>query len=171
MTEPKAEPVAELDARFGDPGASPTPWSEARALLETAKVYWLSTVRPDGRPHVTPIAAVWVDGALHFTTGKAERKAKNLERNAQVVATTGSNLLEGLDVVVEGEAVLVTDEARLQRLADAYISKYDDLFVFHVRDKALWIEGSEDPGLAFELRPTKAFGFSKAPYSQTRWRF
>ena len=74
-------------------------------------------------------------------------------------------------VVVEGEVVLVTDEIRLQRLADAYISKYDDLFVFHVRDKALWIEGSEDPGLAFEVRPTKAFGFGKAPYSQTRWRF
>jgi hypothetical protein len=171
MTEPKAEPVAELDARFGDPAASPTPWSEARALLDTAKVYWLSTVRPDGRPHVTPIAAVWVDGALHFTTGKTERKAKNLERNSQVVTTTGSNLLEGLDVVVEGEAVPVTDEGRLQRLADAYLSKYDDLFVFHVRDNALWIEGSEDPGLAFELRPTKAFGFGKAPYSQTRWRF
>jgi general stress protein 26 len=171
MTEPTAEPRAELDERFGDAGATPTPWSEAQALLESAKVYWLSTVRPDGRPHVTPIGAVWVDGALHFTTGMAERKAKNLERNPQVVATTGSNLLEGLDVVVEGEAVLVTDEARLQRLADAYISKYDDLFVFHVRDKALWIEGSEDPGLAFELRPTKAFGFGKAPYSQTRWRF
>ena len=165
------EPIAELDARFGDAGATPTPWSDARALLESAKVYWLSTVRPDGRPHVTPIAAVWVDGALHFTTGKAERKAKNLERNTQVVATTGSNLLEGLDVVVEGEAVPVTDEARLQRLADAYISKYDDMFVFDVRDNALWIEGSEDPGLAFELRPTKAFGFGKAPYSQTRWRF
>ena len=123
MTEPTADPVAELDARFGDPGATPTPWSDARALLDSAKVYWLSTVRPDGRPHVTPIAAVWVDGALHFTTGKAERKAKNLERNTKVVATTGSNLLEGLDVVVEGEAVLVTDETRLQRLADAYISK------------------------------------------------
>ena len=171
MTGPTAEPVAELDARFGDAGATPTPWSDARSLLATAKVYWLSTVRPDGRPHVTPIAAVWVDDALHFTTGKTERKAKNLERNTQVVATTGSNLLEGLDVVVEGEAVLVTDETRLQRLADAYISKYDDLFVFYVRDKALWIEGSEDPGLAFELRPTKAFGFGKAPYSQTRWRF
>jgi general stress protein 26 len=165
------EPIAELDTRFGDPNATATPWSDARALLESAKVYWLSTVRPDRRPHVTPIAAVWVDGALHFTTGRTERKAKNLERNAQVVVTTGSNLLEGLDVVVEGEAVPVTDEAQLQRLADGYIAKYVDLFVFHVRDGALWIEGSEDPGLAYELRPTKAFGFGKAPYSQTRWRF
>jgi general stress protein 26 len=165
------EPTAELDSRFSDPGATPTSWREARAVLERAKVYWLSTVRPDGRPHVTPIAALWLDGALYFTTGRAERKAKNLEDNARIVVTTGSNVLEGLDVVVEGEAVLVTDEATLQRLADAYIAKYDDLFVFKVRDNALWIEGSEDPGLAFELRATKAFGFGKSPYSQTRWRF
>jgi hypothetical protein len=165
------DPIAELDERFSDPGVQPTPWAKARTLLETSKAYWLSTVRPDGRPHVTTIAAVWVDGALHFTTGQAERKAKNLEDNSQCVVTTGCNDLEGLDVVVEGEAVLVADEARLQRLADAYVAKYDDLFVFHVRDGALWIEGSDDAGLAFEVRPAKAFGFGKGPYSQTRWRF
>jgi len=66
----------------------------------------------------------------------------------------------------------VTDQARLRRLADAYVAKYDQLFVFEVRDGALWIEGSEDPGMAFELRPTKAFGFGKGEsFSQTRWRF
>ena len=165
------DPIAELDERFSDTGVRPTPWAKARTLLETSKAYWLSTVRPDGRPHVTTIAGVWVDGALHFTTGQTERKARNLEDNRQCVVTTGCNDLEGLDVVVEGEAVRVTDEARLQRLADAYVAKYDDLFVFHVRDGALWIEGSDDPGLAFEVRPAKAFGFGKGPYSQTRWRF
>jgi uncharacterized pyridoxamine 5'-phosphate oxidase family protein len=165
------DPNAELDSRFSDPGVTPTPWPEARAALEHAKVYWLSTVRPDGRPHVTPIAALWLDGALYFTTGQAERKAKNLKVNSKVVVTTGSNALQGLDVVLEGEAVLVTDESRLQRLADAYIAKYDDLFVFKVRDDALWIAGSEDPALAYELRATKGFGFAKGPYSQTRWRF
>ena len=75
------------------------------------QIYWLSTVRPDGRPHVTPIAAVWLDGALHFCTGPTERKAKNLARNRYCVVTTGTNALEGLDVVIEGEAVRVTDAA------------------------------------------------------------
>ena len=96
------EPTAELDSRFSDPGGTPTPWSEARAALEHAEVYWLSTVRPDGRPHVTPIAALWLEGALYFTTGQAERKAKNLKDNAQVVVTTGSNALRGLDVAGAG---------------------------------------------------------------------
>ena len=166
------EPEAELDPRFSDRDATPTPWAAARNELEQAKAYWLSTVRPDGRPHVTTVAAVWADDALHFTTGRSERKAMNLARNSHCVITTGTNTLDGLDVVVEGEAVLVTDEARLQRLADAYIAKYDQLFVFEVRDGALWIEGSEDPGMAYELRPTKAFGFGKGEsFSQTRWRF
>ena len=166
------EPAAELDPRFSDPGATPTPWPEAREELKRAKAYWLSTVRPDGRPHVTTVAAVWVDDALHFTTGRTERKAKNLAQNARCVITTGTNTFEGLDVVVEGEAVRVTDEARLRRLADAYVAKYDQLFVFDVRDGALWIEGSDDPGLAYEIRPVKAFGFGKGnPFSQTRWQF
>jgi hypothetical protein len=166
------EPEAELDPRFSDPNATPTPWAEARDELKQAKAYWLSTVRPDGRPHVTTVAAVWADGALHFTTGRSERKAMNLVRNSHCVITTGTNTLEGLDVVVEAEAVLVTDEARLQRLAEAYVAKYDQVFVFEVREGALWIEGSEDPGLAYELRPTKAFGFGKGEsFSQTRWRF
>jgi len=112
------EPAAELDPQFSDPNATPTPWVEAREQLERAKAYWLSTVRPDGRPHVTTIAAVWVDGALHFTTGQTECKAKNLAHNANCVVTTGTSAFDGLDVVVEGEAVRVTDEARLQRLAD-----------------------------------------------------
>ena len=159
-------PTAELDSAFSSEGAVPTPWAEAREALDAAKVYWLSTVRPDGRPHVTPIAAVWLDGALHFTTGTTERKAKNLARNASCVVTTGTSALEGLDVVVEGEAVQVTDPARLQRLADAYIPKYGQLFVFTVRNGAL-------PGaFAYEVRPTKAFGFGKGEvFSQTRWRF
>jgi hypothetical protein len=166
------DPPAELDTRFSDPNATPTPWATAREELVHAQAYWLSTVRPDGRPHVTTVAAVWVDGAVHFTTGRSERKAKNLAHNTRCVITTGTNTFEGLDVVVEGEAVLVTDEAKLQRLADAYIAKYDQLFVFHVRAGALWIEGSEDPGLAYEIRPTKAFGFGKGePFSQTRWLF
>ena len=66
------EPVTELDARFSSDGATPTGWIQARDQLEKAEIYWLTTVRPDGRPHVTPLFAVWLDGALYFCTG-AER--------------------------------------------------------------------------------------------------
>ena len=71
-------PVAELDARFSSEGATPTQWREARRRLEAAEVFWISTVLPGGRPHVTPLIAVWLDGALYFSTGARERKARNL---------------------------------------------------------------------------------------------
>jgi general stress protein 26 len=167
----KKEPVAELEPQFSSDTATPTPWAEACEHLATAKVYWLSTVRPDGRPHVTPIAALWLDDALYFSTGQTERKAKNLALNSHCVITTGSHTLEGLDLVVEGDAVKVTDEAKLQRLADEYAAKYDQLFHFTVRDGAFYVEGSESEVLVYELAPTTAFGFGKGTFSQTRWRF
>src|SRR3954452_24634983 len=102
------EPQPELDARFSGPDAVPTPWQDVLALLEQAELFWISTVRPDGRPHVTPLPAVWADGALHFCTGPEERKAKNLAANPHVVLTTGSSTWDrGYDLVVEGEAVRV----------------------------------------------------------------
>jgi nitroimidazol reductase NimA-like FMN-containing flavoprotein (pyridoxamine 5'-phosphate oxidase superfamily) len=74
------EPETELSA-FSSPGANPTAWAQGRTDLEGAEVYWLSTVRPDGRPHVTPLLGAWLDGALYFCTGPNERKAKNLAEN------------------------------------------------------------------------------------------
>jgi nitroimidazol reductase NimA-like FMN-containing flavoprotein (pyridoxamine 5'-phosphate oxidase superfamily) len=165
-------PITELEPQFSSDDATATPWAEAREVLAAAKVYWLSTVRPDGRPHVTPTAAVWLDDALYFSTGQAERKARNLAQNTHCVVTTGCNVLEGLDVVVEGDAVRVTDEARLQRLADEYVAKYGELFRFTVRDGGFHIEGSETEVLVYEVAPAKAFGFGKSDsFSQTRWRF
>ncbi len=166
------EPTAELDSRFSSPDASAPSWATARSILEQAEIYWVTTVRPDGRPHVTPLIAVWVDDALWFCTGPTERKARNLESNTQVVMTTGSNDLDhGFDVVVEGEAVRETDEATLRRVADAYATNYPEPFRFEVRDGAFHGDGGE--ALVFRVRPVKAFGFARDgdTFSQTRWRF
>lgn len=166
------DPTTDLDPRFSSEGATATPWPEVRDQLDRAKAYWLSTVRPDGRPHVTTIAAVWLDDALYFSTGVEERKAKNLARNTNVVVTTGTDAFEGLDVVLEGEAVRVTDQATLERLAAAYLPKYDRMFVHEARDGELYAEDGQSPVLAFEVRATKAFGFGKGrKFSQTRYRF
>jgi nitroimidazol reductase NimA-like FMN-containing flavoprotein (pyridoxamine 5'-phosphate oxidase superfamily) len=167
------EPITELEPQFSSPDATAIPWAEAAKYLEKAEIFWLSTVRPEGRPHVTPLLAVWLDGALFFCTGSGERKAKNLARNAHCILTTGSNALNerGLDLVVEGEAVRVTDAARLQRVAHTYEAKYGSDWRFDVRDGA--IEGNDgNIALVFEVAPTTAFGFGKgAVFSQTRWRF
>lgn len=167
---PGKEPTTELDPRYSVEGATPTDWSEARERLEAAEVYWLSTVRPDGRPHVTPLLSVWLDGALHFCTGPGERKARNLAANPNCVLTTGGNALgEGLDLVVEGAALPVTEEMPLRRVAAAYEAKYGSDWHFDVRDRAFAWPGGR--ALVFGVRPVTAFGFRKGAYSQTRWRF
>ena len=69
------EPVTELCA-FSSPDAVPTEWPQARGRVEDAEVYWLSTVRPDGRPHVTTLLGVWLDGALYFCTGPGNARLR-----------------------------------------------------------------------------------------------
>jgi hypothetical protein len=166
------EPITDVDPDFSSPDAAPTSWAAARQLLYDARTYWISTVRPDGRPHVTTIAAVWLDGAVHFVTGKTERKARNLADNTRVVITTGCNGWEGLDIVVEGEAVPVTEADRLRRVVDAFAAKYDDFFGFRFADGRLLQPETPDEPLVFEVHATKAFGFAKGDtFSQTRWRF
>lgn len=170
----RGAPVTDLDPRFSSPGARAASWTQARRHLRDAEVLWLSTVRPDGRPHVVPLIAVWLDDALYFSTSEGEQKVKNLTSNPRVTITTGSSeLSEGLDLVVEGEARLVTGERNVRRISDAYAAKYG--------------EGWRLPGLdtvvTFEVIPSKAFGFGRVHgeigmprgegehFTQTRWRF
>jgi general stress protein 26 len=168
------EPIGKLDTRYSSEGAAATPWTEARQALQDAAVSWVSTVRPDGRPHVTPLISVWVDDALYFCTGESERKAKNLERNPHCVLTTGCNALDhGLDLAVEGDATRVINDVELRRIAEAYESKYGRDWRFEVRDGLFFHPGRpEGAVVVYGVVPVKAFGFRKGKeFSQTRWTF
>lgn len=161
------DPVTEFEPGFSSDEATATDWSEARELLERAEIFWLSTVRPDGRPHVTPLIAVWVDDSLFFCTGPDERKAMNLAHNSYCALTTGSNALDqGLDLVVEGTAAQATDEGTLKRVSAAFLAKYGEKWSFKDASGELF-KGA----LLFEVKPAKAFGFAKGEFGQTRWRF
>ena len=166
------EPATELGA-FSSPNASPTAWKRGRRELQDAELYWLSTVRPDGRPHVTPLLGVWLDGALYFCTGPDERKAKNLEQNSSCVLTTGRNGLDGLDLVLEGTATPVSDDHERGLVAHTFESKYGPHFEAPDGTWAgLGDAIREGHALLFRVAPSIAFGFGKGgPYSQTRWTF
>ena len=165
------EPVTNLDPRFSDPDAVATPWAETCRVLETAELFWISTVRADGRPHVTPLVAVWLDGTLHFSTGATEQKAMNLRGNPHVILTTGCNHWDkGLDVVVEGDAIQLTDNDVLERLAEAWATKWDGRWQFLVRDGGFHHE-SGGTALVFSVTPTKILAFAKGHFSHTRHQF
>jgi nitroimidazol reductase NimA-like FMN-containing flavoprotein (pyridoxamine 5'-phosphate oxidase superfamily) len=166
------DPQTELDTRFSDPDAVATGWDETRRVLEQAELSWISTVQADGRPHVTPLPTVWLDDAIHFATGPGEQKAVNLRSNRHVILTTGCNQWEkGLDVVVEGEAVRVTDEQVLVRLAEAWATKWDGRWHYEVHERAFRHEGGTGAVLVFSVTPTKILAFAKGTFGQTRHRF
>ena len=103
-----------------------------------------------GRPHVTPLVAVWHGDSVYFCTGEAEQKAVNLRSNQHVALTTGCNgWQEGTDVVVEGVATRVTDDALLADLAAMWATKWDGSWQFEARDGAFHHEydGEDHPAL------------------------
>jgi hypothetical protein len=164
------QPTAEFDSRFSDPDSGPTSWPEAVHALDVAELYWLTTVRTDARPHVTPLIGVWHDGAVHFCTGLREQKARNLEHHQQVALTTGNNSwAQGIDVVVEGTADRVTDRATLQRLADAYEAKYGSVWHFDIGDGVFG--SGDDAAAVFRVETRKVLAFAKQPHAQTTFRF
>ena len=163
-----ANRAGKLDERFSGPDASPSSWREVQARLEGAETYWITTVRADSRPHSTPLVGVWHDDAFWFCTGSTEQKARNLEHHTAALVAVGSSDFEGLDVVVEGQAQRITDEGRLQPVADRFNEKYPPPFQFEVRDGAFYSPPTR--AIVFEVRPAKVLAFRKDdPFGQTRF--
>jgi hypothetical protein len=160
---------------FSQPDATPTPWAVGLEQIIDADTFWLSTVRPDGRPHVTPLIAVWHGDAIWFTTGPDERKAKNLAENSSCALTTGrSDLVDGgLDIVLEGTAEQVTNEAELEPIAEAFAAKYGtEIWNFVVRDGAFSDRDMGGRTIVFRVQPVRGLGFRKGEtFSQTTWSF
>ncbi|WP_158854610.1 pyridoxamine 5'-phosphate oxidase family protein [Saccharothrix deserti] len=103
-------------------GSAELPWERPRDILASDTpaadlTFFVATVRPDGRPHSAGVGAVWVDDALHFTSGPGTRKSRNLAANP---ACSVSVRLRGIDLVMEGEAHRVTDSSTLERVAAVY---------------------------------------------------
>jgi hypothetical protein len=82
-----------------------------------ARTTWLTTLNKDGSPHVTPVGAMWLDGTYWFQTGAGTRKGRNVTRDQRCSVAVS---VLGADVVVEGDAVLVTDADDLARIAKAW---------------------------------------------------
>jgi nitroimidazol reductase NimA-like FMN-containing flavoprotein (pyridoxamine 5'-phosphate oxidase superfamily) len=167
------EPATALDQRYSHPEAQAVSWEDTRRLLEQAEICWLATVRADGRPHVTPLVTAWTDGTLYFHTGPEEQKFLNLRVNPNVVLTTGANDWDrGTDVVVEGKAVRVTDEAKLSRAADAFTARWDGRWQLEARDGGFYHPDFGNWSAVFGVTPARAFAHAKGdPFGATTHRF
>ncbi len=162
-------------------GHKPIPWSRALAALEAPptkpgeagapNTYWLATSRPDQRPHVAGVGALWDDGKFYFVSGPGTRKSRNLAKNPKCVISV---ILRGIDLVVEGTARVVTDEPTLQRLVKRYNAEG---WPASVKNGAFTAEYSAPsagppPWNLYVMTPSTAFGVASVePHGATRWRF
>jgi Pyridoxamine 5'-phosphate oxidase len=157
-------------------GYDTLPWSRPHDLLAVGSAgpdtaFFLGTVRPDGRPHSAGIGAAWSEGDLYVVSGPGTRKSRNLGANP---ACTISVRLEGIDLVLEGEARRVSDGPTLERLAAVY---RDGGWPAQVEGDAFTAPYSAPsagppPWHVYRFGFHTAFGVATAePYGATRWRF
>ena len=131
-------------------------WSWALQRLTRSHNYWVTTVRPDGRPHTMPVWGVWLDGAFYFSTGKRSVKTRNLAKNSHCIVCTER---PEQAVIVEGVAHAVTG-ADFEWVVGPYRRKYQ------------W---DIDPGMGplFCVQPTVVFGLDERRFAAgaTKWVF
>ncbi len=147
---------------IGD-GSSLIPWERVDKLLSKARNYWISTTRPDGRPHAVPVWGLWKEGAFYFGTGERSQKERNIRNNPWMVV----HLESGDEVVIiEGWVERVVDPGLFASIAQAYSAKYDWSPLEGLEGKL-----PEDP--YYGMRPEIAFAWTEAdfPATATRYRF
>jgi PPOX class probable F420-dependent enzyme len=136
------------------------PWSWFEERLTGSHSYWLATVRPDGRPHIMPVWAVWDGALLWFSSSLDSRKIRNLQARPHCSLTT-ENPAE--PVVVEGEASIETDLTAIRRYLDAMNAKYQTSYEPEFLDPAV--------NATVRVRPRQAIGLRQEDFtgSPTRW--
>lgn len=132
---------------------------------------WLATINPDGSPHVMPVGAIWVDDAFYFNSGPGTRKSKNIAADPRCTLSIAT---QDFDLVLEGTAERVTDEERLQRVADVFgAGEWEP----EVRDGAFVAEYSAPsagppPWYVYRIDSNRVYALGTAePYGATRFDF
>ena len=161
------EPVTEKANLGFEVSPHLTPWSDAVECLAQARNYWLTTVRPEGKPHVAPVWGARLDDALYICTSDRSRKARNFALEPRCCVNVDS---ETLQIVVEGRVSRASDEAILRRVGDTYGSKYG--WPMTPKDGSL-TDAQGNSGPVYLIQPDVVFGygFFEGAYTATRWRF
>lgn len=136
------------------------PWPEVKARLESAPAYWLSTARPDGRPHVVPLDGIWVDDVWWYGGAPDTVHIRTVEANPQAVMHLPDPMQA---VIVEGVVRRVSPpDETAQRMADVANEKYCHYGLKN--DAATYVS-------ALGLFPKSVLAWSAFPTDATRFRF
>lgn len=163
MTSPTAQPTRPTLAKsYGISSRTEglLSWDWVEEQMTRANNYWVTTVRPDGKPHSVPVLAIWLEGRLYFGADRKARRSRNLEVNPHA-----SVHLESADdvVILEGIIEDVTDQAELNKVAHALGAKFKSEEM---------IELCLNPiNVIHRLTPQVVFAWIEKDYSNTATRW
>lgn len=107
-------------------GIAPSIPSELDHRLRTEPIVWISSVRPDGMPHVLPIWFSWDGRAIWVYSKPGAQKIWNLRHCPTVMLALGSahpgfdvELLEGRAEILEERAAGAPSLAHVEKYRDA----------------------------------------------------
>ena len=152
----RGRPQTEASYGIPDREEGTLPWEFVPERIRDARHYWVTTIRPDGSPHVRPTWGVRVDGTFHCGGGERTRWVRNLAANTDIVVHSESATEV---VILEGQAERIDEQTApselIEELDAAYEAKY----------------GTPHGTPLFAVRPDTVFAWNDFPADATRWTF
>ena len=126
----------------------------AQERLDTEKVVWLTTVRPDGTPEPNPVWFHW-DGMGIVLRSQDNLKVRNIKANPNVALNFDSDGSGGGIVVIRGLA-RIAGEDDFAAIRDAYFAKYGQ----DIESLGMTPEGmAASYSVTIVIEPTRLRGF------------
>ena len=129
-------------------------WDFVQNEMKDAKNYWLSTIKPDGRPHAIPIWGSWINDGFYFGGGSETQNRKNLAENPYIVVHSESGTKV---VIIEGKVSIENNEILIKEIKKDYMRKYN----------------LDHPSPFYRVNKTKVLCWDMSDYAgtPTRWKF
>jgi PPOX class probable F420-dependent enzyme len=133
----------------------PQPGTPIEQRLRTEPTVWLSSTRPDGRPHVVPVWFNW-DGAVFDLFSKPNaQKVRNLREHPDVMLAVGRPEHEWEVELVEGRATVLTAPTEAV-IAPSMFEKYAALMARAALDRETFMTTYCQP---VRISPTRFLGY------------
>jgi hypothetical protein len=168
MADPKSADRPDVPEGYGTPTDNEglIEWTTIDARLRNEMHFWLSTVRPDGRPHVVPRWGAWLDGKLYYDGAPTTVHARNAELNPNCTMSVGNGAEA---IILEGQSVKSKpmDVAAAAPLRAEITRKYGEHG--YTPEEGSWSD--ESAGGLRIFTPTKALAWFNFPTDMSRFRF
>ena len=135
--------------------STPQPRVPIDERLRTEPTVWLSSTRPDGRPHVVPVWFNWDGSVFDLFSKPHAQKVRNLREHPDVMLAVGKPDHEWDVELVEGTAT-VLDAPTSDVVAPTMFEKYAALMARAALDRDTFVSTYSQP---VRIRPTRFLGY------------